>query len=191
MSRTRLLVALLAAGMLVLALILAPASADAQTMAERAREAKKKKEASTRKVWTNEDLQRLAGGWGVNVVGSSLKKPEAAAAPAAAGPAAAPEQPTAPENVYADMSMEEREQWIAKYEREIADAEATLVEFRSRALTAPSEEERATARANVEKLEGAAEANRVEIETIRNTPPPKPAKPTAKPKPAAPTSPAR
>jgi len=186
MSRTRLIVSLLAAGTMVLALVLIPVAAGApdsgaQTMAERAREAKKRKEASTRKVWTNEDLQRLEGGWGVNVVGTSLKKPEAAAAPA--GQAAAPQQPAASANFYSDMTMEEREQWIARYEREIADAEAALVELRNQALTAPAEEQRTAASQTVEKLERAIEQNRAEIELIRNTPLPKPG---AKPKPAAP-----
>ena len=191
MNRTRLVVSLLTAGALFLALALIPASVGAQTMAERSREAKKIKEQSTRKVWTNEDLQQLQGGR-VNVVGTSLKKPEAAVAPA--GQPAAPQQPAAT-NFYADLTMEEREQWIAKLEQEISEAETALVEQRSRALTAPTEEERAAARANVEKLERAVEANRVEIELIRNTPPPKPVKPAAKPgekpkpAPAAPSAP--
>jgi len=186
MNRTRLVVSPLTAGALFLALALIPASVGAQTMAERSREAKKIKEQSTRKVWTNEDLQRLEGGWGVSVVGTSIKKPEAAAAPA--GQAAAPQQPAAATNFYSDMPMEEREQWIAVFEREIAEAEGELRELRSRALTAATEEERATASQQMVGLEQKVEANHVEIELIRNTPPPKPAKPAAKPKAPAPAA---
>lgn len=191
MKRPRLACSFFAAGPLaglLAALLVAPVAAGAQTMAERSRAAKKIKVESTRKVWTNEDLQRLEGGWGVNVVGTSIEKREETAAPA--GQAAAPQQPAASANFYSDMSMEEREQWIAKYEREIVDAEAILVELRSRALTAPSEEERATASEQVAAVERAVEANRVEIELIRNTPAPKPVKPKpAAPAPSAPTSP--
>ncbi len=181
MNRARLVVSLLVAGALFLTLALIPAYTCAQQPAPPPPPPKKK----ARKVWTEEDLQQLKGGR-VNVVGTSLKKPEAAVAPA--GQAAAPAQPAATTNFYSDLSMEEREQWNAKYQQEIADAEAALVELRSRALTAPTEEERAAARADVEKLEGAIEQNRAEIELIRNTPPPKPSKPAAKPKPAAPAA---
>jgi hypothetical protein len=175
MKATRFAASFFAAGLLA-ALLLAPA-AGAQTMSERARAAKKIKAASTRKVWTNEDLQRLEGGWGVNVVGTSIRKPEEAAAPAAKAAAPAPAG-----NFYSDMSMEEREQWIAVFEREISEAETELIELRSRALTAPTEAERATAAQQMTGLEQKREANRLEIELIRNTPPPKPAKPGAKPK---------
>jgi len=41
------------------ALLLAPLAAGAQTLGELAREAKKKKEESTRKVWTNDDLAEV------------------------------------------------------------------------------------------------------------------------------------
>lgn len=179
MNRTRsassffaaLLVALLAV------LFLAPDSS-AQTLAERAREAKKKKEASTRKVWTNEDILRLEGGFGFNVVGTSLQKPEEAQP--AAGQAAAPAQ-TEEKNFYSDMSLEEREQWVATFEQEVAEAEAELVDLRSRALSAPTEEERATARQQMVGLEQKVAQTRAEIDIIRNTPPPK-AKPAAMPK---------
>lgn len=128
----------------------------------------------------------------MNVVGTSIKKPEAA--PPAEGQAPAKPEQKQEENIYAEMSLEEREQWIAKFEQEISEAETALVELRGQALTGATEEERATASQQVGKLEGAIEANRAEIEIIRNTPPPKPAKPAAKPKPApaaapAPTSP--
>ena len=184
MKPTRFASSFFAAGLLA-ALLAAPVAAGApdsgaQTMAERSRAAKKIKEQSTRKVWTNEDLQRLEGGWGVNVVGTSIKKPEEAAPPA--GQAAAPQQPAPATNFYADKSMEEREEWIAVLEREIADSETELIELRSRALSAPSEAERATAAQQMAGVEQKLEANRLEIETIRNTPPPKPAKPGAKPK---------
>jgi len=183
MKPSRFTASFFAAGLLA-ALLAAPVAAGAQTMAERSRAAKKIKAESTRKVWTNEELQRLEGGWGVNVVGTSIRKPEEAAAPA--GQPAASQQPAASANFYSDMTMEEREQWVARYEREIADAEAALVELRSHALTASAEEERTAASQTVEKLERAIEQNRAEIELIRNTPPPKPAKPAAKPKPPAP-----
>jgi len=177
MKPTRFASSFLAAGLLA-ALLAAPFAAGApepgaQTMAALAREAKKIKEQSTRKVWTNEDLQRLEGGWGVNVVGTSIEKPEETAAPA--GQPAAPKQPAAATNFYADKSMEEREQWIAVLEREIADSETELRELRSRALSAPTEAERATAAQQMVGVEQKLEANRLEIETIRNTPPPKPA----------------
>ena len=161
MKRTPLVFSLLTAGALFLALALIPASVGAQTMAERSREAKKIKEQSTRKVWTNEDLQRLEGGWGVNVVGISIKKPEETAAPA--GQAAAPKQAaSAATNFYSDMAMEEREQWIAVFEREIAEAETELRELRTRALSAPTEAERATAAQQMVGLEQKMEANRAE-----------------------------
>lgn len=177
MKVTRLASSFFAAGLLT-ALLVAPVAAGApdsgaQTMAALARQAKKKKAESTRKVWTNEDLQRLEGGWGVNVVGTSIEKPEEAAAPA--GQAAGPKQPAATTNFYSDMAMEEREEWIAVFEREIAEAETELRELRSRALSAPTEAERATAAQQMVGLEQKMEANRVEIELIRNTPPPKPA----------------
>jgi hypothetical protein len=179
MKPTRFASSFFAAGLLA-ALLAAPVAAGAQTMAERSRAAKKIKAESTRKVWTNEDLQRLEGGWGVNVVGTSIRKPEEAAAPA--GQAAAPAQPAPAANFYADKSMEEREQWIAVFEREISEAETELIELRSRALTAPTEAERATAAQQMTGVEQKLEANRAELELIRNTPPPKPAKPAAKPK---------
>ena len=188
MKRTPLVFSLLTAGALFLALALIPASVGAQTMADRSRIAKKIKEQSTRKVWTNEDLQRLEGGWGVNVVGTSIEKPEEAAAPA--GQAAAPKQPAAATNFYSDIAMEEREQWIAVFEREIDEGETQLRELRTRALSAPTEAERATAAQQMVGLEQKMEANRAEIETIRNTPPPKPgAKPKAPAPAAAPTQP--
>ena len=182
MKRTPLVFSLLTAGALFLALALIPASVGAQTMAERSREAKKIKEQSPRKVWTNEDLQQLQGSRGVNVVGTSLKKPEAEQ-PATGPVAAAPKEPAAT-NFYSDMAMEEREQWIAVFEREIAEAETELRELRTRALSAPTEAERATAAQQMVGLEQKLAATQAEIELIRNTPPPKPAKPGAKPKPA-------
>lgn len=193
MNHTRLLSSLFPAGLLAGLLAVLPAAplaarapeSGAQTMAQRAQQAKKIKDASTRKVWTNEELQRLQGGWGVNVVGASAKKPEAAA-PAGQ---AAPQQPTAGTNFYSDLSMEERQQWIDVFEREIADDEAELAKLRDRALSAATEDERATANQQIVGLEQAIEANRAEIELIRKTPPPKAAKPAApKPAPAPPSS---
>lgn len=183
MNRARLVVSLLAAGPLALALLLGSASAFAQQAAP---PPPPKKKAS--KIWTNEDLEQLDAR-GVNVVGISLKKPEAAAAPA--GQASAKTEEKQGENVYAEMSLEERQQWIAKFEQEISDTETALIELRSKALNAASEEERAAANADVERLQSAIEANRAEIELIRNTPLPKPAKPGAQPKPApaAPSAP--
>jgi len=157
---------------LLAALLLAPA-AGAQTLAERAREAKKKKEASTRKVWTNDDLRRLEGSFGFNVVGTSLQKPEEAA------PGQAPEEP---KNFYSDLSLDERQQWIDKLEAENAKLENQLVNLRTQLYAASSDEDRARLNAQIEEEEQAVEQNRAELELIRKTPPPKPGQ---KPKPAS------
>jgi uncharacterized coiled-coil protein SlyX len=166
-------------------LLALPAGAWAQeNLRDAAREARRVKEASTRKVWDNDDMVELRKRSVLNVVGM-----EPAVAPGSEASINWDEMPAG--GRYVNMSMEEREARIRGLEEEIAGNQETLQILRDQLFNAQDAAQFDDLSARVRAVEQAIAASQEEIEHIRNTPPPRPqpAGSQPQPRPAAPSPP--
>lgn len=168
-----------------LAAVLAPPAVArvAQDMTELSRHAKAHKEASTLKVWYNEDVEVLRFHTTISVIGQEPPPPPAPEANAAESTPANSEN----SGRNSGMSMEERQSRIAAIEEDLAQTEATLRQMKDQLSEAKTEADRGVLNQTIKGWEAAAEKLRAEIERVRTTPPPKPAK-KGRPKTSPPAS---
>jgi len=174
----------LTAGVVCLLLFLSAQAAAQESLREASQQARRIKEASTRKVWTNDDMDELRKRSILNVVGQEA----AGAAPAVLG------EPSAPpaEGKYLSLSMEERQEQLTVKEQAVQDSQVVLAELRDQLLNAPDTVEFNRISERIREVERLVSEWQQEIEDIRHTPPPpagqapRPAAPA--PAPAPPTS---